>query len=115
MQETQDKTKVRKGFYYLIEKIAFNNVFDDEYCCKKFGVLTHKQVRIIAKTAITIKVSEWFDSNIDNQIEVYLWGLQSYGLSHKERMTIGREILDLIGQQENREKAKNQKNEPDEF
>lgn len=115
MQETQDKTKVQKGFYFLIQKIAFNSVFGDEHCCQKFGVLTHKQVRIIAKTAIIIKVSEWFDGDIDSQIEVYLWGLQSYGLSHKERMAIGREILDLISQQESRENAKSKKNEPDEF
>ncbi|GBF79708.1 hypothetical protein [Aphanothece sacrum] len=99
----KDGYSLKKGFRSLIETIAYNNVFEDDDLCYGHKVLTHKEVRIIAKSAIANNMSHCFYGDIDNQIMFYLWSLQCYGLTHKERISIARQILDLIKEQETRE------------
>lgn len=102
MQITQDKQTILRAFKTLIKGIAFNNIHGDNLSGRYYKPLTHTEVINIAKSAIINGISSYFDKDIDEQIYFFLWSLTGYGLSHKERMNMAKQILELIKEQESR-------------
>lgn len=83
----QDSNRMRYGFSQIIDQIANN---------KDGSILTHKEVRALARYCMPVVNQLGFSNQLDYQIEFLLGCLSQPGIPHYDRCAIANRIKVLI-------------------